>query len=357
MSEEKYTLDMSKKILMAAEKIIITGGTGYIGSHTVVELIDAGKEVVIADNLSNSSEDMIDRIEKITGKRPSFEKVNLDLEDEAMSFYEKYSDAAAVINFAAYKAVGESVDKPLEYYKNNMSILIHLLAAMKKYDIKNVIYSSSATVYGLPDHLPITESSPTKRGMNPYGNSKKIGEEIIADVIAAQPHLRAISLRYFNPIGAHSSGLIGELPKGIPTNLMPFITQTGIGRRDSLTVYGDDYDTPDGTAIRDYIHVVDLAKAHVITLDRMLTASMEDSYEVFNLGTGQGYSVLEVIESFQKTSGVELNWGYGPRRTGDVPVIYADPSLAKEKLGWQTTRDLDDMTSSAWMWEQNNRNG
>lgn len=337
---------------MKKKKIIVTGGTGYIGSHTAVELINAGYDVIVVDNLVNSNFDTLDAIEELTGTRPVFEKVDLSEEGPAKAFYATYGDADAVINFAALKAVGESVQQPIRYYKNNMNVLLNTLEGMLDKGIGHIIFSSSATVYGLPDKLPITEKEPTKRPTNPYGNTKKIAEEIIEDVTRVSPSLKAISLRYFNPIGAHASAMMGELPSGVPNNLMPFITQTAAGVREELKVFGNDYDTPDGTAIRDYIHVVDLAKAHVKTLDRLFGDRMGSNFEVFNLGTGTGYSVLDVIHSFERTSGVKLNYAFAPRREGDVPQLYADPKKANEVLGWKAELSLDDMTLSSWNWEK-----
>ena len=337
---------------MKKRKIIVTGGTGYIGSHTVVELIKSGYEVVIVDNLVNSNLSTLDAIEELTGIRPIFENVDLSKEIPAKTFYATYKDADAVINFAALKAVGESVQKPLSYYSNNLNVLLNTLQGMLDNRIDQIIFSSSATVYALPNKLPITEQEPTKRPTNPYGNTKKIAEEIIEDLTRVSQLMKAISLRYFNPIGAHPSGKLGELPTGVPNNLMPFITQTAAGVRKELKVFGNDYDTLDGTAIRDYIHVVDLAKAHVVTLDRIFSNEMESNFEVFNLGTGIGYSVLDVINSFERTSGGKLNYAFAPRREGDVPELYADPKKANEILGWKAELSLDDMTFSSWNWEK-----
>ena len=338
--------------MLEKKKIIVTGGTGYIGSHTSVELIKSGYEVIIADNLVNSSQSIIDCIEELTGTRPVFEKIDLSEEGPSKDFYSAHKDAVAVINFAALKAVGESVQKPINYYRNNMNILLTTLDGMLENGIGHFIFSSSATVYGLPHKLPITEEEPTKRPTNPYGNTKKIAEEIIEDVTRVSPALKAISLRYFNPIGAHSSAKIGELPSGVPNNLMPFITQTAAGVRNEIKVFGNDYNTPDGTAIRDYIHVVDLAKAHVMTLDRLFGNKMDSNFEVFNLGTGIGYSVLDVINSFERTTKVKLPYTFAPRREGDVPELYANPKKANELLGWKAELSLDDMTLSSWNWEK-----
>lgn len=338
------------------QKIIVTGGTGYIGSHTVVELIENNFDVVIADNLCNSGISMLDNIAEITGTKPEF--VQVDLSDAAASkdFYSSHKDAVAVINFAALKAVGESVQMPIEYYSNNLNILLNTLNYMKAFEIPNLIFSSSATVYGLPKSLPLTEDAPTQRGMSPYGNSKKVGEEIIEDVTKSTEKINAISLRYFNPIGAHSSKLIGELPNGIPNNLMPFITQTAAGIRKELKVFGNDYGTEDGTAVRDYIHVVDLAKAHVAALNRLLNGSSDSQFEIFNLGTGTGYSVLDVIHSFEKTNNLSLNYSFAPRRDGDVPAMYANADKANNALNWEAELNLDEMTHSSWEWEKQVRN-
>lgn len=337
------------------KKIIVTGGCGYIGSHTVIELIEDGYSVVILDDLSNSSIETIERIEKITGTKPIF--INIDLKDEIATkkIFKEHSDAKAVINFAAHKAVGESVQKPLMYYKNNLYSLINILSAIEENKISGFIFSSSATVYGTPKTLPITEKNKTQRPFSPYGNSKKIAEEILEDLINSNNNILAISLRYFNPIGAHKSGLIGELPSGIPNNLMPYITQTAIGIREKLMVYGNDYPTKDGTPIRDYIHVVDLAKAHVLAVNRIINKEQDKAFEVFNLGTGNGYSVLDVINSFEKVTNSKLNYQITNRRAGDVPQLYASTDLAKEKLGWIATKTLDEMISSSWKWEQKAR--
>jgi len=336
-------------------KIIVTGGCGYIGSHTVIELIQNNYEVVILDDLSNSTEETIFRIEKISGTKPSFIKV--DLKDSTATFkaFEKHHDAMGVIHFAAYKAVGESVKEPLKYYKNNFYSLLNTLESLNKLRINNLIFSSSATVYGTPDELPITEKNQVKRPFSPYGNTKKIAEEIIDDYTKSNPLFSAISLRYFNPIGAHESGLIGELPKGIPNNLLPYITQTAVGIREKLMVYGNDYPTKDGTPIRDYIHVVDIAKAHVLSIKRLLNKEQETPFEFFNLGTGVGYSVLDVINSFESITNFELNYEITDRRDGDVPELYASTDLIKEKLGWEAKRKLNDMIRSSWYWEKKYR--
>ena len=331
-------------------KILVTGGTGYIGSHTVVELQQSGYEVVIVDNLYNSTAEVVNSIEKITGVKPDFEQFDLTDPDRTNRFFEKH-DISAVIHFAAYKTVPESVKKPLKYYRNNLLSLLNILDCMKNSKAACFVFSSSCTVYGQPDLLPVNEDAPIKKAASPYGNTKQVSEEIIEDTVKAHG-LKAISLRYFNPIGAHESALIGELPLGIPDNLMPYITQTAIGKRSGLNVYGDDYNTPDGTAIRDYIHVVDLAKAHVIAVDRLLTGKMKENFEVFNLGTGNGFSVLEVIRSFEKSSGVKLNYKIADRRPGDIEKVWADTNYANKELGWKAEKTLDEMTLSAWNWEK-----
>ncbi len=336
-------------------KILVTGGAGYIGSHTVVELLNNNYEVIIADNLSNSNEGILNRIEQITSKKPIFEKVDLSDALVTENLFFKYPDIALVLNFAAYKAVGESVAQPLKYYRNNLSIILNLLESMQKRNILYFVQSSSCTVYGIPDQLPIKEDSPIKDTPSPYGKTKQMAEEILIDQCHAS-NLQAILLRYFNPIGAHDSHLLGELPNGVPNNLMPFITQTAIGIREKLSVFGNDYNTPDGTCIRDYIHVVDLAIAHVKAIEYLLKKKNEKALEVFNIGTGNGFSVLEVIKSFEKTSQEKLNYIFAPRREGDVPQIWADAYLAKEKLGWQAQKTLDEMTLSAWLWEKELKN-
>ena len=339
------------------DKILVTGGLGFIGSHTVVELQKEGYEVVIIDNLSNASIDVLDGITAITGIKPLFEKLDLKDKEHVESFFKKHHDIKGVIHFAASKAVGESVQEPLMYYENNISTLVYILKELKQQSSANFIFSSSCTVYGQADELPITENAPIKVAESPYGNTKQIGEEIIRDTCKITPHLKAIALRYFNPIGAHESAKIGELPLGVPQNLVPFITQTAIGIREQLSVFGNDYPTPDGTCIRDYIHVVDLAKAHVIALKRLLKNQNASNYEVFNLGTGKGSSVLEVIKSFEKVSGKTLNYKIVDRRKGDVISAYADTQKANEELGWKAELSLDDAMRSAWKWEQMIRKG
>ena len=332
-------------------KILVTGGTGYIGSHTVVELQQTGFTVVIIDNLSNSSIEVLDAITAITGTRPLFEQFDLADPNLTADFFARHNDLSAVIHFAALKAVGESVAAPLRYYRNNLDSLLNILQGMNDQHIRNLVFSSSCTVYGNPDRLPVDEDAPVKKAVSPYGNTKQISEEIIMD-FGKVSDLQAILLRYFNPIGAHESALIGELPIGEPSNLMPYITQTAAGLRPVLRVWGNDYHTPDGTAIRDYIHVVDLARAHVIALERMMKSRMEESVEIFNLGTGTGYSVLDVIRSFEKVSGVRLKYQFSDRRAGDVEKVWADPKRAHEILKWEAKQTLDEMTLSAWKWEQ-----
>ena len=334
------------------DKILVTGGLGFIGSHTVVELQNEGYEVVIIDDLSNSSIKVIGGIEAITGKRPIFENIDLKEKADVENFFVRHNDVTGVIHFAASKAVGESVKKPLLYYENNISTLVYILKELKKLPSASFIFSSSCTVYGQADELPITENAPVKQAESPYGNTKQIGEEIIQDTCKVTPNLKAIALRYFNPIGAHESVKIGELPIGVPQNLVPFITQTAIGLRQELSVFGDDYPTPDGTCIRDYIHVVDLAKAHVIALKRLLDGKNKSNYEIFNLGTGKGSSVLEVVQSFEKVSGKKLNYKIVGRREGDIIAAYADTNKANDELGWKTELSLDDAMRSAWEWEQ-----
>lgn len=339
-----------------SKKILVTGGLGFIGSHTVVELQNEGYEAVIVDNLSNSSEKVLDGIFAITGKKPIFEKFDLRDKEKVQSFFKKHNDVAGVIHFAASKAVNESVEEPLLYYENNLGVLTYILQELVKKDSSNLIFSSSCTVYGQADEMPITESAPVKPAESPYGNTKQVGEEVIRDTCKVNTHLAAIALRYFNPIGAHPSAEIGELPIGVPQNLVPYITQTGAGLRDQLSVFGDDYPTPDGTCIRDYIHVVDLAKAHVAAMKRLIEGKNESNYEVFNLGTGKGSSVLEVIKSFEKVSGTKLNYKIAPRREGDVIQAFANTKKANEVLGWQAKSSLDEAMASAWTWEKKIRN-
>jgi len=337
------------------QKVLVTGGLGYIGSHTVVELQNAGFEVVIIDNLSNSSMEVLDGIIEITGKTPLFEKIDLRQKSEVIQFFEKHQDISGIIHFAASKAVGESVENPLLYYENNLSTLIYLLQACNNYTIENFIFSSSCTVYGEPDKLPIDESAPIKKATSPYGNTKQISEEILNDSCKVS-NLKSIALRYFNPIGAHDSSKIGELPLGIPQNLVPFITQTAAGLRDQLSVFGDDYPTKDGSCIRDYIHVVDLAKAHVVALERLLKNRNSNQFETFNIGTGKGSSVLEVVNAFEKITQQKLNYKIVDRRVGDVISVYADTKKANEVLGWKAENSMEDSLLSSWNWEKKVRN-
>ena len=334
------------------EIILVTGGAGYIGSHTVVELQRAGYEVVIVDNLSNSNIQVLDRIEKISGIRPVFENVDCADYSSIIKLFEKYNRFSAIIHFAASKAVGESVEKPLMYYRNNIGSLMNLMQLMLTYKVKNIVFSSSCTVYGQPDVLPVTESAPVKKPLSPYGNTKKMGEEIITDTIYANPDYKGIILRYFNPIGAHPTAEIGELPNGVPNNLLPFVTQTAIGIRAELKVFGNDYDTPDGSCIRDYINVVDLAKAHVLAVKRLLENKSTSSVETFNLGTGRGLSVLEIIDTFEKVTGVKVPHKIVGRREGDIEKVWADPTYANQVLGWKAVETVEDTLRSAWAWEQ-----
>ncbi|MEG3657480.1 UDP-glucose 4-epimerase GalE [Arenibacter palladensis] len=333
-------------------KILVTGGLGFIGSHTTVELQNKGYEVIIIDDLSNSTEKVLDGIVAITGKRPIFEKIDLKDRSKVEDFFKRHQDVAGVIHFAASKAVGESVEKPLLYYENNIGTLVYLLKELSKKNKSSFIFSSSCTVYGQADKMPITESAPVKTAESPYGNTKQMGEEIIRDTCKVTPGINAIALRYFNPMGAHPSAEIGELPIGVPQNLVPFITQTGMGIREQLSVFGGDYPTEDGTCIRDYIHVVDLAKAHVVALERLMNGKNQDNYEVFNVGTGKGSSVLEVIKSFEKVSGKKLNYKIVDRRPGDITSAYADTTKANKVLGWKAESTLDEAMKSAWLWEK-----
>jgi UDP-glucose 4-epimerase len=335
------------------KKVLVTGGTGFIGSHTVVELLQNGFETIIIDDLRNSQVEVLDRIQKITGIRPSFENFDLCDLPKLQDCCHRYPDIQAVVHFAALKAVGESVEKPLEYYGNNLISMINLLQVMREFKIPNLVFSSSCTVYGQPDLLPVTEHSPVKPANSPYGNTKQISEEIMRDTIAAVEGIKAISLRYFNPIGAHESALIGELPLGTPLNLVPYITQTAIGIREELKVFGNDYDTPDGTGIRDYIDVVDLARAHVKAIERLLNNKTKKNFEVFNLGTGKGLSVLDVVKTFEKATGQKVNYKIYPRRPGDISSVYADTTLANQELGWKADTPLEKTLLSAWNWEKN----
>ena len=341
---------MSKKL------VLVSGGTGYIGSHTVVELQNSGYDVVIVDNLKNSSIDVLDGIEAISGIRPQFEQFDLTDRERTRNFFNRQKGLEAIIHFAAYKAVGESVEKPLDYYRNNLVSLMNILECMRDSEVSNLVFSSSCTVYGQPEKLPVTEDAPVQKANSPYGNTKQISEEIIQDSVAAYPGIKTIALRYFNPIGAHPSAKIGELPLGVPNNLVPFITQTAIGLRKELSVFGDDYNTPDGSAIRDYINVVDLAQAHVVAISRLIDEKNKKNFEYFNLGTGNGISVFEVIKSFEKVTGEKLNYKVVGRRPGDVEQVYADTRFANNELGWKARKSLDETMLSAWEWEKYYRN-
>ena len=335
------------------QTILVTGGTGFIGSHTTVELQEAGYDVVIVDNLSNSKIEVLDGIEKITGIRPAFEEVNLEDKEATERVFQKYPNIEGIIHFAASKAVGESVEKPLMYYRNNVVSLINLLEMMPKYNVKGFIFSSSCTVYGQPkqENLPVTEDAPHQKATSPYGNTKEINEQIIYDYIHSGAPIKSIVLRYFNPIGAHPTAHIGELPNGVPNNLIPFVTQTAMGIREQLTIFGNDYSTEDGTCIRDYIYVVDLAKAHVAAMARVLDKET-DKIEYFNIGTGSGNSTLEIVTTFEKATGVKVNWKFGPRREGDIEKIWGDCTKANTVLGWKADTPLEDVLASAWKWQQ-----
>ncbi|MDF7812703.1 UDP-glucose 4-epimerase GalE [Hymenobacter sp. YC55] len=341
---------------MERTKILVTGGAGYIGSHAVVELYEAGFQPVIVDNFSNSQESVLAGIESILGVRVPSHNIDCNDEEALRAVFAEEGNLRGVIHFAAYKAVGESVQKPLEYYRNNLVSLLTLVSVMREFGVEALVFSSSCTVYGVPDALPVTEQTPTKKANSPYGATKQMCEDILTDIAAAPTNkLRTILLRYFNPIGAHASAKIGELPLGVPQNLVPFITQTAAGIREKLTIFGDTYDTPDGTNIRDYLHVVDLAKAHVVAVQRLIDQK-GDTLEVFNVGTGRGNSVLEVVHAFERATGVKLNYTIGPARSGDVPAIYADVTKATEVLGFQTTSSLEDALASAWKWQQSLKN-
>lgn len=335
------------------QTILVTGGTGFIGSHTTVELQEAGYDVVIVDNLSNSKIEVLDGIEKITGIRPAFEEVNLEDKEATERVFQKYPNIEGIIHFAASKAVGESVEKPLMYYRNNVVSLINLLEMMPKYNVKGIIFSSSCTVYGQPnqENLPVTEDAPHQKATSPYGNTKEINEQIIYDYIHSGAAIKSIVLRYFNPIGAHPTAHIGELPNGVPNNLIPFVTQTAMGIREQLTIFGNDYSTEDGTCIRDYIYVVDLAKAHVAAMARVLDKET-DKIEYFNIGTGSGNSTLEIVTTFEKATGVKVNWKFGPRREGDIEKIWGDCTKANTVLGWKADTPLENVLASAWKWQQ-----
>lgn len=339
-------------------RILVTGGTGYIGSHTVVELMQQGYDVVIVDNLSNSTMEVLDGITAITGQRPAFEQVDCNDSAAMDDVLNRYSDIEAAIHFAASKAVGESVEQPLLYYRNNLMSLVTLLEQMKKHGVHNIVFSSSCTVYGQPiaDHLPVDETAPIQVALSPYGNTKQINEEIIRDEAHADAALHATILRYFNPIGAHPSAMIGELPNGVPNNLLPFVTQTAAGLRQQLRVYGNDYNTPDGSCIRDYIYVVDLAKAHVKAVERMLTGKAEEQVEVFNLGTGRGLSVMEIVNTFMQVTGVKVPYEIVGRREGDIEQVWAKPDKANNVLGWRADTPIEEVLLSAWNWEKKLRN-
>lgn len=334
------------------QKILVTGGTGYIGSHTVVELQTAGYEVVVIDNLSNSNETVIDGIEKTSGIRPAFVRLDCNDKEGLRALFGAHTGVRGIIHFAASKAVGESVYKPLEYYRNNIVTLLNLLDLMPEFGIEGIVFSSSCTVYGQPDVLPVTEDAPVKPALSPYGNTKQISEEILRDAIHAGLPFKSVILRYFNPIGAHPGAEIGELPNGVPQNLVPFLTQAAMGIRSELSVFGNDYDTPDGSCIRDYIHVVDLAKAHVVAMDRMLENKTEDKLEIFNLGTGRGVSVLELIGAFEKGTGVKVPYKIAGRREGDIEKVWANPERANKTLGWTARETVEDTLISAWNWQK-----
>ncbi|MFN5830103.1 MAG: UDP-glucose 4-epimerase GalE [Bacteroidota bacterium] len=336
---------------MLNKRILVTGGTGYIGSHTIVELQAKGFEVVVIDSLQNSHADVLNRVAQISGIKPKFYHFDLCDKIALQHFFEQESNIHAVIHFAALKAVGESVEQPLLYYRNNMLSLINLLEMMQLFNVQHLVFSSSCTVYGQPDSLPVSELAPLKEPESPYGKTKQMAEKLLADVVVASP-LKVVSLRYFNPIGAHDSALIGELPIGTPNNLVPMITQTAAGIREKLLVFGNDYNTPDGSCIRDYIHVVDIAKAHAVAIERLIHSHTKSSYEVFNLGTGHGFSVLETIKTFEKVAAQKLNYEITSRRSGDVEQVFADTSLANDELGWKAERNLENMLSTAWNWQK-----
>ena len=336
---------------MKKERILVTGGTGYIGSHTVVELQNAGYDVVIIDNLSNSNVEVLDGIERITGIRPAFVEADCTDINALRKLFVDYPGIAGIINFAASKAVGESVQKPVLYYRNNLGTLLNLLDMMSEFKVKGIVFSSSCTVYGEPDENPVTEAAPIKKATSPYGNTKQISEEIITDTINSGAEFKSVILRYFNPVGAHPSAEIGELPNGVPQNLIPYLTQTAMGIRKELSVFGDDYDTPDGSCIRDYINVVDLAKAHVIAVERMLRDKSDAKIEIFNLGTGNGLSVLQLINAFENATGVKVPYKIVGRRAGDIEKVWANPSYANDVLGWKADTSIEDTMRSAWNWQ------
>ncbi len=331
--------------------VLVSGGTGFIGSHTAVELINAGYKVIIIDNLSNSEKNIVDGIERITGTKVIFEQIDTCDIKALRGVFDRY-DFDSVIHFAAFKAVGESVSEPLKYYRNNLISFMNILELMKEYTRHNIVFSSSATVYGDADVLPVTEQTPRKPATSPYGNTKQMCEDILRDCCAAYPVTHGIALRYFNPIGAHPTAILGELPRGVPNNLVPFITQTAAGIRKELSIFGNDYDTPDGTCLRDYIDIVDLARAHVAALNRMTDGKMTEKYEIYNIGTGKPLSVKELVERFEAVNNVPVPHKYAPRREGDVPSVYADPTLANKVLGWKAERDIDDTLRAAWKWQQ-----
>lgn len=333
------------------KKILVTGGTGYIGSHTVIELINLGYEVLVIDNLSNSKAEVIDIIESITAVRPYFEKIEMCDKSALANFFSKHADIDAVIHFAGMLQVAESVENPLKYYHNNMFSTINLLECMVAYKIKNIVFSSSCTVYGNPTQLPVTETAPVQKAMSPYGNTKQMGEEVLENVSKAND-INVITLRYFNPIGAHDSARIGEIQHGVPHHLIPYITETAVGKRKQLNVFGGDYQTHDGTCVRDYIHVVDLAKAHIAAISRLIENKNEQKMEIYNIGTGLGYSVLDIIGAFEKATSLKINYQIVDRRPGDVEAVYADTSLAEQKLNWKASLGIEDMMRSAWNWEQ-----
>jgi len=337
------------------KRIVVAGGTGYIGSHTVVELIENGYEVVIIDNLHNSEASVVKRIESITGVKPILEVFDICDTNRLSAFFNKYDKVDAIIHFAAMKAVGESISKPLEYYRNNLGALMNILHEMRDHEISSMVFSSSCTVYGEPKQLPVAEDSPLQTPPSPYGNTKRISEDILRDTTTATEGMGVIALRYFNPIGAHPSALIGEMPRGVPENLVPYITQTAYGLRKELKVYGNDYNTPDGSCIRDFIHVVDLAKAHVLAVKRLIDKKNRSKFEIYNIGTGKGVSVLEAIASFERISGIKLAYNITARRPGDIEKIWADPTLANYELGWRAKSTLDEAMKTAWEWEKNVR--
>lgn len=341
---------MDKSGWKMGKKILVTGGTGYIGSHTAIELIAQGYEPILLDNLSNSGIHRLTQIEEVSGKKPEFAKVEMCDAHALDSFFAENLDIAAVIHFAAFLQVGESVEQPLLYYRNNLVSTLNLIASMEKYGIPALVFSSSCTVYGNPDVLPVNENAPVKEAISPYGNTKKISEDIIRDA-SRNERFSAISLRYFNPVGNHPSAMIGEEPHGVPTHLVPYLTQTAKGIRNHLNIFGNDYSTPDGTCVRDYLHVVDLAKAHIVAIERLLSGTSKEAFEVFNIGTGVGYSVLDMVRAFERANGISIPYEFAPRRSGDVEAVYADTSLAEKELGWKAELGLEDMLRSAWEWE------